>query len=308
MFDDAVAGPAALIGVATVPLASLAEGIPVEGTFCLTNPVAAQPAGTIQISVAWHNPRATSNKQLQARVPLAPQQTEGTAASSMQGQLLQRQPEVVPQTVVPLLPSTGVSCMPGVSFGAAAAVAAALNRQQQLELPLLQAVGTTSSRAAAAVESSIKQAEPCAGVFLMQRPQLPSQMLAGSHRYSSVSPAEQLPPDAPTPQMPAMLQPVLLGAADAMPGTTAPASGALQAVHIAAGADERYSTPVMWKAPAAVETWTNLDSTIYFKLEALQLTADALNDPGLQHILLAHMFCEDYTSAADQCTSTIAKR
>ncbi|WIA13452.1 hypothetical protein OEZ85_007032 [Tetradesmus obliquus] len=50
VFDDAVAGPAALIGVATVPLASLAEGIPVEGTFCLTNPVAAQPAGTIQIS------------------------------------------------------------------------------------------------------------------------------------------------------------------------------------------------------------------------------------------------------------------
>jgi hypothetical protein len=64
----------------------------------------------------------------------------------------------------------------------------------------------------------------------------------------------------------------------------------------------------MRQVSPASETWGSLDSTIYFKLEALQLTDDALQDPGLQHVLLAHMFCEDFTSAADQCTPTAAKR
>jgi hypothetical protein len=314
--DDAVAGPAALIGVAAVPLASLAEGVPIEGRFCLTNPVDAQPAGSIQICVAWHNPRSTDNKQLQGRLPLVLQQTEGTTASSMQEQFLQHQAEVVLQKAVPVLPSTGECCMPSISSGAVAAVAAALDRQQQLQLPLLQTLGTTSSSAAAAVTNSMKNAEQCTEIFLVQRPQQALQMPAYSHRYSSVSHAQQLvqrQQDAPSAHTPAVLQPMLLSAADEAAGRTAAvsaagATGASNTATGAAGADERHATPVMWQAPAAVETWGNLESTVYFKLEALQLTDDALNDPGLQHILLAHMFCEDFTSAADQCTSTVAKR
>lgn len=55
-------------------------------------------------------------------------------------------------------------------------------------------------------------------------------------------------------------------------------------------------------------TWDALDTTVYFKVESLSLSADALADTALQHLLLAHMFCEDFTSAAQQCTMTVPKR
>jgi hypothetical protein len=295
VFDDAVAGSAALVGVAAVQLASLAEGIPIEGDFCLSNPADAQPAGSIRVSITWHDPWATGNKQLQGRLPLVLQAAEGTAAaatsSSMQEQNSQHQHEVVLQKAVPALASTGISGMPSISAGAVAAVTAALDQQRQPQLPLLQAVSTTRSRAAAAVE---RNAEALPGVLLLQRPQLVSHSSAASYRYSSVSPAEQLVQHQQV--TPAAFKPaLLLNTADAAVG---------KAATVTSGPS---GTQVMWQAPAAVEAWSNLDSTIYFKLEALQLTNDALHDPGLQHVLLAHMFCEEFTSAADQCTPTVAK-
>jgi hypothetical protein len=314
-----------------VPLSSLAEGIPVEGVFSITSPVDAQPAGSIQISVAWHNPITSGNKQLQGRLPLLGAVAGNTAAAAaaaaadvchMQEQLVQHQPEVALQKAVPLLHSAGVPCMPGMSSGAVAAISGALDRRQQQQIPLLHLAGRTNgSSAAAIVESSIRPAEPSGGVMLLQRPQLSSTMGAACNRYNSVSPSEHLQQDARTPCQPAMLQPVLLSVADAAHGRvgSSPAPGletcdpaitvaSEGAAAAAAGSSHWDSAPVMRQVSPASETWGSLDTTIYFKLEALQLTDDALQDPGLQHVLLAHMFCEDFTSAADQCTPTVAKR
>ena len=46
----------AIVGVASVPLAGLAQGVPVEGAFKLTNPVTRQPAGRVVLGLGWHNP------------------------------------------------------------------------------------------------------------------------------------------------------------------------------------------------------------------------------------------------------------
>lgn len=58
VFDDAGASDPmrCIIGMASVPLASLAQGIPVEGSFRLTNPVTKRPAGKIVLGLGWHNP------------------------------------------------------------------------------------------------------------------------------------------------------------------------------------------------------------------------------------------------------------
>jgi hypothetical protein len=58
VFDDA-AGPnsaAALLGIATVPLAPLAVGAPVEGGFVLLHPATRQQAGRLWLSISWANP------------------------------------------------------------------------------------------------------------------------------------------------------------------------------------------------------------------------------------------------------------
>jgi hypothetical protein len=326
VFDDAVAGPAALIGVAAVPLASLAEGIPVEGVYSITSPVDAQPAGSIQISVAWHNPMTTGNKQLQGRLPLLHAAAGTTTAvvaaaeaSSMQQQLLQHQHEVALQKAVPLLSSVGAPNMPGISSGAVAAIHGALDWGQQQQVPLLHSAGRNDgSSAAAIVESSIRPAVPGKGMMLLQRPQLSSHMVAACNRYSSASPSEHLQQDGRAPCQPGMLQP--LSAANAAHGRVGSSSAhgsdtydavttvAAESTATAIGSINWDHAPVMRQVPPATELWGSLDSTIYFKLEALQLTDDALQDPGLQHVLLTHMFCEDFTSAADQCTLTVAKR
>ncbi len=46
----------AIVGVASIPMASLAAGVPVEGAFKLTNPITKRPAGRIILGMGWHNP------------------------------------------------------------------------------------------------------------------------------------------------------------------------------------------------------------------------------------------------------------
>lgn len=46
----------AIVGVASVPLASLASGEPVEGAFKISNPVTRKPAGRLVLGLGWHNP------------------------------------------------------------------------------------------------------------------------------------------------------------------------------------------------------------------------------------------------------------
>lgn len=46
----------AIVGVASIPMASLAAGVPVEGAFKLTNPITKRPAGRIILGLGWHNP------------------------------------------------------------------------------------------------------------------------------------------------------------------------------------------------------------------------------------------------------------
>jgi hypothetical protein len=49
------------VGVASVPLAGLAGGVPVEGAWRLVNPVTRQPAGRLVLGLGWHNPLALAN-------------------------------------------------------------------------------------------------------------------------------------------------------------------------------------------------------------------------------------------------------
>lgn len=68
-----------IIGVAFVPLAELAKGVPVEGAFRLINPVTRMEAGQIVLGMGWHNtlrlpgePPASSESRLTASVSADP--------------------------------------------------------------------------------------------------------------------------------------------------------------------------------------------------------------------------------------------
>ncbi|GIL57334.1 hypothetical protein Vafri_12599 [Volvox africanus] len=58
VFDDAQSDDPlrAIVGLASIPMTSLANGIPVEGSFKLTNPVTRRPAGRVVLGMGWHNP------------------------------------------------------------------------------------------------------------------------------------------------------------------------------------------------------------------------------------------------------------
>ncbi|GLI67567.1 hypothetical protein VaNZ11_011794 [Volvox africanus] len=58
VFDDAQSDDPlrAIVGLASIPMTSLANGIPVEGSFKLTNPVTRKPAGRVVLGMGWHNP------------------------------------------------------------------------------------------------------------------------------------------------------------------------------------------------------------------------------------------------------------
>jgi hypothetical protein len=66
------------------------------------------------------------------------------------------------------------------------------------------------------------------------------------------------------------------------------------------------SEVVLRHVSSDAESWGSTDTTIYFRVEDLSLSADALADPAVRsrHVLLAHMLLEDFTSPVQQCTDT----
>ncbi|KAG2447989.1 hypothetical protein HYH02_007017 [Chlamydomonas schloesseri] len=82
VFDDSQSDDPlrAIVGVASVPLAGLAQGVPVEGAFKLTNPVTRQPAGRLVLGLGWHNPLQLPGavpKPPPPRVPISSEPLEG---------------------------------------------------------------------------------------------------------------------------------------------------------------------------------------------------------------------------------------
>jgi hypothetical protein len=86
VFDDAEPEPtAALLGLATVPLGPVAEGVPVQGAFTLSHPVTGSAAGTVWVSAAWHDPlamAAAGTRLLTARVPMLDSTAAAAAAAA----------------------------------------------------------------------------------------------------------------------------------------------------------------------------------------------------------------------------------
>jgi len=137
VFDDAEADPStALLGLASVPLAPLAEGVPVQGAYSLMQPGTGQPAGTVWLSIAWHDPLATAalgTRLLTARLPL----TGTTAAAAGDGgdSDAVRQPAAAAAAAVTATPAADAA---GLGVGADPAVWALQAQLQQLQLQLLQ--------------------------------------------------------------------------------------------------------------------------------------------------------------------------
>lgn len=344
VFDDAVADPvAALLGIASIPLASVVNSIPVEGLFDLIHPVHMQPAGKLGVSIAWHNPIATAAagaKQLKARIPLldpaaVAAAAAATAASSSPHMLQQQQQQPQefwasqqPEALLPSVPmlsptSRGLQAsLPSSNPAAAAAVAAAVGRQQQQQqVPLLHGHAAGDPVAAfsrIAVAAGRPSAVP-GGVLLLQGQQLASASVvsaSANHRYGNAGGLDQsldgplLAADSTAVQ--AAAAPLLASAGRPLlqpPAMLNTAAGMVGAAGAGAnGGNCAGPLPVLRQVSPDPETWGELDTTLYIKVESLQLTEDALRDARLQHVLLAHMFCEDFTSAAQQCTATVLKR
>ena len=92
VFDDAEPEPsAALLGLAAVPLAPLCEGVPVQGPFTLTHPTTGLTAGTVWLSIAWHDPLAAAalGLRLAARVQQLQPVGNDPAAGMLEQQALQ---------------------------------------------------------------------------------------------------------------------------------------------------------------------------------------------------------------------------
>lgn len=87
VFDDAEPEPsAALLGLASVPLGPLSEGVPVQGAFTLVHPVTGAAAGTVRVSIAWHDPLAAAaagNALLSgSRVPMVDSTSAAASAAT----------------------------------------------------------------------------------------------------------------------------------------------------------------------------------------------------------------------------------
>eukprot|EP00878_Enallax_costatus_P040040 GHUV01046014.1.p1 GENE.GHUV01046014.1~~GHUV01046014.1.p1 ORF type:complete len:360 (+),score=128.73 GHUV01046014.1:301-1380(+) len=288
VFDDAVSDPAgALVGMATVPLDMLAEGRAVEGWFHIINPTTGQSAGSIHVSVTWRNPLSTDGvRTLSPRAPMVDRHLRAAAAAPAETAAVDvQQQQHVPVATVPLLPAAR-DATPSTSAAAAAAVAAALQSKQQLEVRLLRSNQTSSPAAAFAGAHS----KTPGGMLLLAGQQLASNAAFRPvvHRYSSnaMHHCQELGTD-----MSSVSQAILLPLSAA--GQSRPQQDSQQ--------------PIMQRVDPDPSSWRNLDTTVYFKVDSLSLSTDALRDPALQHLLLAHMFCEDFTSAAQQCTGTVLK-
>lgn len=315
VFDDGVQDPStALIGVADIPMASLADSVPVEGVFDVVHPATSQSAGRIQVTMSWQPALAGT------RVPAMQLATSSppthTAVDNVQtataGCVQQWQLPVWPMQPVPSQESILVLTsahnneaqhLPTISATAAAAVTKVLsNRQQQLytsdKFTALRVPQT--SNPAAAFEAI--QDQPCDRQQIVCTTQGCSQLTAASHRYFDNH--KQLVKGTAT-----SVVNILKGLSSAArlehPAAQAPVGDPATQAVVKEQAQCSGTMPVMRVVSPNVSTWDALDTTVYFKIGGLQLTQDALQDPALQHLLLAHMFCEDYTSAAQQCTATI---
>ncbi|KXZ46909.1 hypothetical protein GPECTOR_39g403 [Gonium pectorale] len=78
VFDDAQSDDPirSLIGVASIPLAALASGVPVEGAFKVTHPVTRQAAGRVVLGMGWHNPLQLPGAPPKGPPPKVPISTE----------------------------------------------------------------------------------------------------------------------------------------------------------------------------------------------------------------------------------------
>jgi hypothetical protein len=382
VFDDAEPDPtAALLGFVSVPLAPLAEGVPVQGAYPLTHPASGSPAGTVWVNVAWHDPLAAAALGSRLRTRRVPAVAAGTAAAAdgggvqcdrltapqpgagaaavgggggdpaveaMQAQLQQLQlqlqmhqqqhqqqvgwPEVMqaPQLLpsVPMLlcnPQQQQQAMqphmPGVSPAAAAAVAAALGPAGQ-HVPLLTNATPPGD------PTSPFRGQGCgyagnnnsSSMFLQHGPPAvqAAQYSGGgcfNMRYGAASPVQQpleqqqyqqqwqqqqshlQPAAASQARQPALQQPAVLG----QPPPLLQQQQPQQQQHQSVGGAE-----VLRRVGTNAETWADVDTSIYFRVEGLSLSDDALGDPAVRgrHVLLAHMLLEDFTSPVQQCTET----
>jgi hypothetical protein len=355
VFDDAVQDPSnALLGLAAVPLAPLAGGVPVQGgVFDLLQPSTGAAAGRVWISICWHNPllsAAVGNKQLKARVPLlqpaamaaadAPRMQTSSQQQSVSPLHQQQQQQLEQQQQHEQQPTTGLhqllsamsqqqqqqaagpyaSCQAtglpavhdGVDTAAAAAVAAALNRQQKPRQPMLLHSQGVMGDPAAAMTAAIEQSQQRSGIMLLRPDQQfmhlhPS--AAASHRYAHSNGLEQSIDGLPVPatsSAAAVAPAAALSTPAAVPGWLNNNNNNNNNSNSSSSNSDGLA--VMRQVSPAVETWGSLDTTIYLKVEGLTASDDALRDPSLQHVMVAHMFCEDFTSAAQQCTATVQKR
>jgi hypothetical protein len=315
VFDDAATNAtSALLGVAAVPLAELGgSGVPVEGWFELLQPATGLSTGRVCVSIAWAPAPATvlaGARPLQARAPPLP----AVAAGSWQVQVRAQDTPAVAGTAalqdaeahlvdlqqpagiselmsaaphqlqtVPLLGqrTAGVhsgavpaASMPSVSQAAAAAVAAAFS--QRPPLPLLPDTLLSSDPTAA-----FRRPRGGDAVEAWSRPQV----LPAEFQHDSGAGNRWVPESSRAYQQP-QLQARSQSQPQPQPQPQPAGSTVLQRISC---------------DPAA---WPDVACTIVLRVDGLHLSKDALTDPGLQHVLVAHMLLEDHTDAAMQCTHT----
>lgn len=280
--------------MADIPLASLAEDIPIEGTFNIINHNTGQPAGRIQASITWHDPLVMTTMQgVAPRSPLLDPCSAGLPFKAGHSDGNEPWPQHHQPLSAVLLPLAAIEGAPSINAAAAAAVSAVLNSKKRQELPLLAVTQATDP----AVAFQRQQDDPVSGrpIGQMQLPtgqrlaSMPSSNLArlcGNNQQIRCTDATKV----------LQIGPCISQAAVSRAKPAGCTSTDLQS-----------SAPVMRRVDPNPASWEDLDTTIYFKIESLSLSADALDDTALQHLLLAHMFCEDFTSAAQQCTGTIPK-
>jgi hypothetical protein len=332
VFDDAVEDPsAALLGLASVPCAALVQGIPVEGAFGLVHPSSGDHRGRVWLSIKWHNPLAAAAvgaRPLQLRVPLAdaaaaaavtsssvaaaaPVQQEQPVVQQMDWPQLLAQQQLQQQLLpsVPMLTATHLQQQqltsghaPSMSPVAAAAVAAAFARGQQQQQPLMLAAPPPGNPLAAFSKA------PGGTLMLLQpHPGQPDMACGGAASTTGVL---GQPPNLRYGGVQSLLQQSLEGlplSAAQSPLLPATRQQQVPPQQLDQGSSSSsQAQAVLMRVLPNPEAWGSLDTTIFFRVECLALSEDALADPAIagRHVLLAHMLLEDFTSPVQQCTET----
>jgi hypothetical protein len=207
--------------------------------------------------------------------------------------------------------------MPGVSLAAAAAVSAALGAGQQQHAPLMWSQTPPGDPTLPFRAQGVPVGAP-GSIMLLQHGVPASYGSAGAAaggfnlRYGSSANTLQQ-----SPHQPAAFTPAATAAAAAATRQVQlqqplpqPQGGAVQQQHlqqsVVPAGQQGSSEVVLRRVSSNAESWGSTDTTIYFRVEGLSLSADALADPAVwgRHVLLAHMLLEDFTSPVQQCTDT----